>query len=151
MIHRVLALAGCGAAALIVFAAVVSAAGASPVSVLLMLATGGAVSWYGIVEAVVKAIPILFCAMAAAVPGRQGLVNIGVEGQLLLGAIGSTLAVRWFPGLPGATTLLLMASAAGLAGAAWGVLPGVLRGVTRSNETVIGLLLNYVPPVKLEV
>jgi len=131
------------------FAAVVTLAGENPRAVLLTLGAAGTSSAYGLVETIVKAIPILLCALAAAIPGRLGLVNIGGEGQLLAGAIGGTLVAQVAVGLPLVPTLALMAFVASVFGATWGLLPGVLRGLTRANEIVISLLLNYVAGLAL--
>lgn len=144
MSSRIAAIAGCFAVALGLFAGVIAMTGGQPGEVLRALATGGSNSVYGFTETIVKAIPVLLCALAAAVPGRLGLVNIGGEGQLLLGAVGATFVATNFPGMQAVPTLLLMALGAGISGAAWGLLPGLLRGLTRANETVISLLLNYV-------
>jgi general nucleoside transport system permease protein len=144
VISRASAVLGCFAVALGLFASVIAITGGHPGEVLHTLATGGADSVYGFTETVVKAIPVLLCALAAAVPGRLGLVNIGGEGQFLVGAIGATFVANTLPGMPAVPMLFLMALGAGLSGAAWGLLPGLLRGFTRANETVISLLLNYV-------
>lgn len=144
MTARVIAVALCLAAAVASFGLFLLVGGANPVTVAMTLVTGGASSAYGLIEAVVKAIPILFCALAAAVPGRLGLVNIGGEGQLLAGAMGAAFAVRVLPPVSSFATLLVMGVFAAGAGVAWGLLPGALRGLTRGNETVISLLLNYV-------
>ncbi len=144
MIARAAAVISCLALGLAAFATVIAIGGGDSIAVLRTLATGGASSVYGLTETVVKAIPVLLCALAAALPGRLGLVNIGGEGQLLLGAIGATFAIRVSPPMSAMPTLLVMALGAALAGAGWGLLPGTLRGLTRANETVISLLLNYV-------
>lgn len=144
MIRRGVAFVTCLAAAILAFALMLRVTGADAPAVIRTLATGGFSSSYGLVEAVVKAVPILLCALAAAVPGRLGLVNIGGEGQLLVGAIGATWATRLWPGAPPPMAWVLMAASGALLGAVWGWLPGLLRGMTRANETVIGLLLNYV-------
>jgi simple sugar transport system permease protein len=132
-----------------VFAVVVALGGESPSAVLLTLGAAGTNSTYGLAEAVVKSIPVLLCALAAAIPGRLGLVNIGGEGQLLLGAIGAALAAQLALGLPLAATLILMTLFAAVFGSTWGLLPGILRGLTRANEIVISLLLNYVAGLML--
>lgn len=50
---------------------------------------------YGISELLVKALPILLCALGLAVAYQARIWNIGAEGQLLLGALaGSALAVN---------------------------------------------------------
>jgi len=137
------------ASALAIFTVIVALVEGNPWPILRTLVTGGVGSVYGLTEAVVKAIPLLLCALAAAVPGRLGLVNIGGEGQFLIGAIGATLAVRLFPSMPSLVLLVLMAFFAAMAGATWGLLPGALRALTRANETVISLLLNYVAGLML--
>ena len=50
---------------------------------------------YGVSELLVKALPILLCALGLAVAYQARIWNIGAEGQLLLGALaGSALAVN---------------------------------------------------------
>jgi simple sugar transport system permease protein len=111
----------------------------------MTLATQGLHSSNSLTETIVKACPVLLCALAAAVPGRFGLVNIGAEGQLLLGAIGAMLVVNTLPaGTPPVAMLPAMAVGACLFGAGCGLLPGLLRAATHASETVISLLLNYV-------
>src|SRR6185437_11421436 len=77
------------------------------------------------------------------IAGRAGLINVGQEGQLLLGAIagtafGLTVTVSGWLGQAG----LLVASAVG--GALWAGIAAALRTWARVNETVSTLLLNYV-------
>lgn len=135
-------LAACGA--FVAFAIVIEGGGARSVEVITVLFANSFGSRAALTETLVKATPILLCAIASAIPGRLGLVNIGGEGQLIMGAIGSTFAVREFAS--GNATLLIMAMAgcAMIAGGVWGLLPGSLRAISGANETVVSLLLNYV-------
>jgi simple sugar transport system permease protein len=75
------------------------------------------------------------------------LWNIGAEGQFLLGAWGAS-AVVLAPILPAGTPAIIvipaMMVAGALAGAAWGFIPGILRGVLGVNEIITTLMLNYV-------
>ena len=127
-----------------VFAFVVALAGADPFGALATLVTGGWRSSGAVWESFLKAGPILLCALAAALPGRAGYVNIGAEGQLLFGAVGATMIVQWAPQMPGGIMLTLMALSAMLGGALLGFVPGLLKAIVRANETVVSLLLNYV-------
>ncbi|MFN7914561.1 MAG: hypothetical protein U0Q55_04420 [Vicinamibacterales bacterium] len=136
-------------AAIAMFGAVVALAGGDAWVALGTLGAAGTSSGYGLIETVVKAIPVLLCALAVAIPARLGLLNIGGEGQLVAGAVGAACAARVLTGLPPAMTLLSMGLAAGAFGAAWGALPGTLRGAARSSEVVVGLLLNYVAGLSL--
>ena len=131
-----------------IFAMVMVFAGKDVTAIAKTLATGGSTSAYGLTETAVKAIPILFCAIAVAIPGRVGLVNIGGEGQLVLGAIGAMFAVLCLPDL-GALSFGVMVVTAAIAGGLWGLLPGMLRAFTGANETLLSLLLNYVAQLLL--
>lgn len=51
--------------------------------------------------------PLIFAALAVAVPAKAGLVNVGGEGQLLLGGIGATaMSLALGGSLPGGVTLV---------------------------------------------
>ncbi|WP_434708453.1 ABC transporter permease [Pseudomonas sp. R1-1] len=99
---------------------------------------------YGISELLVKALPILLCALGLAVAYQARIWNIGAEGQLLLGALaGSALAVhiidwqsRW------ALVLILLTGT--LAGAAWAGLTAWLRTRFNANEILTSIMLNYI-------
>jgi len=135
------ALALLGAA--IVFGILVMTKGANPFSVyhsMLSTVTTSA-STDGIL---LKATPLIFAALAVAVPARAGMVNVGGEGQLVIGgvfAMGMSLAVNGH--LPGQTTLVLMCIAAAVGGALWAAIAAVLKLVIGINEAVSTLLLNY--------
>ncbi len=75
-------------------------------------------------ESLVVATPYIFAGLAVALGFRAGLFNIGVEGQLFMGAIAATFVGYSIKGLPGFIhmPLALLAGAAG--GAAWGFVPG---------------------------
>lgn len=100
---------------------------------------------YGFGEVLIKATPILLTGLAAALPARAGLINVGGEGQLAIGALLATwcgvyylsAAPAWF-GIPA----MLVAGAAG--GALWAGITAWLRVKGNMNETISSLLLNYV-------
>jgi ABC-type uncharacterized transport system permease subunit len=95
----------------------------------------------------ISAAPILFTGLAAAAAFRMKLFNIGAEGQLYLGAVGgSWIALRLGDHGAGSTPLyvLAMCVAAGIAGAIWALIPGVLRAFAHTNEIITSLMLNYV-------
>jgi simple sugar transport system permease protein len=101
---------------------------------------------YGFSELIVRMVPLLFTATAAALPARLGLINVGGEGQLLMGAIFATGGALLLPEQP-SWIVLPAASILGFAGgAAWALLPGLLRAAKFVNETISTLLLNYVAP-----
>jgi ABC-type uncharacterized transport system permease subunit len=95
----------------------------------------------------ISATPILFTGLAAAVAFRMQLFNIGAEGQLYFGAVGASwIALRLGDHGVGSTPLyvLTMCVAAGVLGAFWALIPGVLRAFAHTNEILTSLMLNYV-------
>ena len=71
-------------------------------------------------EILVKATPILLAGLAVAVPARAGLVNVGGEGQLVIGAVAAYgVSLMMGDGLPGWLVLTMMVIGAGVFGALW--------------------------------
>lgn len=99
---------------------------------------------YSFSESLVKATPILLCALAVILPARLGLITVGGEGQLYFGALTGTAIVVAFP--EGQTFLLLpaMVIAGAIGGAIWSGAAGLLRARFNVNETISTLLTNYV-------
>ncbi len=103
---------------------------------------------YALNETLLKAIPLMLAGLAVAIAFRMLFWNIGAEGQLVWGAIAATWVALFLPGmiggLPNWLLLPLMILAAFIAGAIWGVIPGVLKAYLRVNEIITTLMLNYV-------
>jgi simple sugar transport system permease protein len=87
--------------------------------------------------------PLVVAGLASAIAFRANFWNIGVEGQMILGAIFAT-AIAIFDVGPEATRLPLMAIAAALGGMLWIAGPGFLKNRLGVNEVITTLLLNYV-------
>jgi general nucleoside transport system permease protein len=102
---------------------------------------------YGLSEVAVKMIPIVLCALAVTLPARVGLVNVGPEGQLFIGAATATWVTLGFPSWP-AWLLLPAAALAGIAGGgAWAGICGFLRARSWLNEVFSTMILNYIGPL----
>ncbi len=74
------------------------------------------------------------------------LYNIGAEGQLYIGTITAAAAGLYLGGRGGPSALVIgaMVVAGCAGGAAWALIPGLLRAFFRTNEILTSLLLNYV-------
>jgi ABC-type uncharacterized transport system permease subunit len=101
-------------------------------------------SRYGLSEVLVKMTPLMITALAVTLPARLGLVNVGGEGQMFVGALAASWVALSFPGLSSALLLTLMAVAGAAAGGLWGGVAGVLRARGWLNEVFSTMLLNYV-------
>ncbi len=74
---------------------------------------------------------------------RAGLFNIGVQGQLIMGAIcAGYVGFAWQ--LPPVIHVLAALLAGVIGGAVWGGLAGWLKAVTGAHEVITTIMLNYV-------
>jgi ABC-type uncharacterized transport system permease subunit len=103
-------------------------------------------SSYGFSEVLVSMIPMMITALAVALPARVGLINVGGEGQLYIGAAFATFGALTFSSLPAWLLLPLMILLGMLGGALWAFVPGYLKAIGLVNETITTLLLNSVAP-----
>jgi len=121
------------------------AAGAPPFGALRHLILGSVGSWIKFSHVLMVWIPLALCACGLLFTFRMDLWNIGVEGQVVAGAVGATAVLRLAGGgsPPGLwVALAFLAGAAG--GAFWASLAGVLKTKGNVNEIFAGLGLNFV-------
>ncbi|MBD2028312.1 ABC transporter permease [Leptolyngbya sp. FACHB-711] len=118
--------------------------GQSPLPLLKEVVNAAFGSPYSWSETLVKTTPVLLCAIATALPARLGLISVGAEGQMYIGALVGTAPVIAFLQQPMWVVLPLMLLASGLGGALWSGFPGWLKARMGINETISTLLLNYV-------
>ena len=139
--------AGSLAAAFGIMAVVLAATGHDPGHTYAKLFEAGFTGHGALSATLISATPILFTGLAAGAAFRMQLFNIGAEGQLYLGAVGASwIALQLGDHRVGSAPLhvLAMCAAAGVLGALWALIPGVLRAFGRTNEIITSLMLNYV-------
>lgn len=118
--------------------------GVNPFEAYWILISGAFGSVNGLTSTFAKATPLLLVALGICISFRGGAINIGGEGQLIVGALSATafaLAMRSWPVwllLPG--TLIVGA----LAGALWGGIAGVLKARLNVNEILSTVMLNAI-------
>ena len=100
----------------------------------------------GFSEVIVSMIPILLTALAVSLPSRIGMINVGAEGQLYMGAIFATFAALTFSHFSSIVLLPLMMVFGILGGAVWALIPAYFRSIGLVNETITGLILNSIAP-----
>jgi general nucleoside transport system permease protein len=132
--------------ALLLFALILILMGHDPIASYGDLFNATLGSAYGFSEVIVSMIPILLTALAVALPSRIGMINVGGEGQLYMGAIFATFAALTFPDLPAWILLPLMVLLGFLGGALWALLPAYFKSIGLVNETITTLLLNSIAP-----
>src|SRR5205085_2013961 len=124
----------------------VQASGYSAVKAFSAIIDGSFGGSYPISQTLAAAIPLATIALGTAVAFRVQLWNIGGEGQFYMGAFGATGVelIGGPAGWPAAILLPVMLLAAGIAGAAWALVPAYLRAWHGVNEIITTLMLNYV-------
>jgi general nucleoside transport system permease protein len=101
-------------------------------------------AFQAISETLVATTPLMLSGLGIALAFRAGLFDIGGQGQLILGAVGATLAGFSFPWLPAAVHVPLALVTGAAFGAAWGFVPGFLKARTGAHEVITSMMLNYV-------
>jgi general nucleoside transport system permease protein len=99
---------------------------------------------YNLGELMVKATPLMLCAIGLALCYRANIWNIGAEGQLLVGAVAtSTVAVNVGP--DAGPMMLIAALLAGvIAGMIWAAVPTLLNRHFNTNIILTTIMLNYI-------
>ena len=118
-----------------------AALGRNPFAVYAVLIAGSLEGWPNLSVTLQLTTPLIFTGLAVAVAFRSGIWNIGVEGQMLMGALAAGI-VGYAAPLPdwAMVPACLLASVAG--GAAWAAIPALLRAYIGVNELVVCLMLN---------
>ena len=130
--------------ALLVGALLMLLAGASPIAAYGALFRQSLTTYFGFADTLTKMTPLLLAGLGVLTALRAGQFNLGGEGQIYMGGLGSLLVGLALPGWPLVLHLpLALLGGFGL-GAAWGALAGYLKAARGLNEVLTTLLLNYV-------
>ena len=124
---------------------VIVVVGASPVQVIGSIWSGvfGRIDRFD--RAIATLAPLLLCASGLLFTFTAGLYNLGVEGQIVFGAIAAMIPIRLFQDvLPPALVILLALISGTLGGMLWGLLAGLLKVFSEINEIFAGVGLNFV-------
>lgn len=129
--------------ALFLAAGLILAAGVNPLTAYAEMLTGALGSRLSITEMLTRATPLILTGLAAAVAFRARLWNIGAEGQFFAGAL-ITAAIGHSLGVPGWIGIPILMIAGMIAGALLLAGPAFLRLRFGVDEVVTTLLLNFI-------
>ncbi len=132
------------AAALAVGAVMLLALKVNPLEAYGAMLTGVLGSVSGFTQALVKATPLLLVGLGITIAFRGGVINIGGEGQLIVGALAATAVALALPEWPGVVLLPLTLAAGIVGGAAWGGVPGALKARLGVNEILSTIMMNQI-------
>jgi simple sugar transport system permease protein len=135
-------LVACIFGGLLLLAAVIMAAKASPIAVAVALFRGAFGSKDSLANTLVQTTPLLLTGLGVGLAFKGKLFNIGAEGQFLLGAVFTIWAGT--QKLPAPLLLPLALAAGALGGALWAGLAAALKLWRGVQEVLSTLLLNFV-------
>lgn len=130
--------------ALIIGAVMIVLMDANPIEAYQGLWEGAFGTKNAVADTMVKATPLLLVGIGICISFRGGVINIGGEGQMIVGGLAALGLALEFPNadptimIPGA----LLASF--VAGAIWGGIAGVLKAYFNVNEILSTIMLNQI-------
>jgi simple sugar transport system permease protein len=95
-------------------------------------------------EVLIRAIPLSIIALGITVAYRSGTINIGAEGQMAMGILGTTACALAFPTMPSFLLIPLSLLFGMVAGGVWGFVPGYLKAKLEVSELLSTVMLNYI-------
>jgi len=101
-------------------------------------------SLYPLSESLTTAVPYIFAGLAVALGFRCGVFNIGVEGQLYIGAVAAAFLGYSLAGLPTYIHLPVAFLGGALAGGLWAAVPGLLKALRGAHEVITTIMMNYI-------
>ena len=133
------------AAAMILGGLFLAIRGKDPFAAYGMLASRGIGTSYGITETLIRMAPLLIVSAGLLISLRAGVWNIGIDGQLMVGALFAGVAATAVAGQIANPLMWVIAALAGMGGGLlWALVPGILRVRWGLNEIITTLMMNYV-------
>jgi len=132
-------------AALLVGAVILLLQGANPLEAYRAMFGGAFGNKNGLADTLVKSVPLMLVGLGIAVAFRGGVINIGAEGQLIVGALLTTyFGVQFGAHFPGVVAIVIGLAAGMLMGAIWGAIPGFLKAQLGVNEILSTIMMNQI-------
>jgi len=118
--------------------------GANPLEAFSALVDGAFGSTNALADTVVKATPLLLIGLGICISFRGNVINLGGEGQMIIGALAATALGLAFPDWPAALMIPLAMLAGFLGGAIWGGIPGALKAYFNASELLSTIMMNAI-------
>ena len=99
---------------------------------------------FNLQQTLITTTPYILVGLAVAFAFRAGLFNIGGQGQYTVGGIVAVWIGSSFASMSPFLHIVLAIAAAGLAGAAWAGIAGILKAALGVNEVISTIMLNWI-------
>ena len=145
VLRSVLPLIGLVAVAVVLLSLLLLVTGHEVLPALRALGRGAVGSWYAISSATMtRMVPLALAGLAVSLAFRAGILNVGAEGQLLVGAALATALAAPLTGVPPGVALPILLGAGAVGGALWAGIAAVLRLRFGVLEVISTIMLNFV-------
>lgn len=131
--------------ALLIGAVVLIFLDVNPVEAYTAMFTGAFTNKNGLADTLVKGTPLMLVGLGIVIAFRANVINIGAEGQLIVGAMLTTfLGLQLGDAMPGWLVIPICVVGGTLMGAFWGAVPGYLKARLGVNEILSTIMMNQI-------
>ncbi len=130
-------------AAFLVGGIIIALIGENPFTTYKVMIEKSLFSYNGLMKTLHMASPLILTGLAIAVTFKANIFNMGVEGQMRLGALFAAVVGFTFD-LPPALHILVCLLTGVVVGVLFALIPAILKAYFKVNEMVVTLMLNYV-------
>ncbi|MBX2882435.1 MAG: ABC transporter permease [Granulosicoccus sp.] len=131
-------------AALLIGAVMLLSLGANPLQGYATMFSAAFGTLDGLAATAVKSIPLMLVGVGICIAFRANVINIGGEGQMVLGGLFATMTALAFPYLPSVVLVPMVLLAGMIGGGLWGAIPGALKAYFNVSEILSTIMLNIV-------
>jgi len=117
---------------------------ANPISGYMTMLNAAFGSLEGFANTSVKSIPLLLVGVGICIAFRANVINIGGEGQMVIGALMATAIALSLPNAPSWILIPLVLVIGAIGGAFWGAIAGALKAYFNVSEILSTIMLNIV-------
>jgi len=102
-------------------------------------------STFNLTQTLLRTTTFAFTGLAVAFAFRCGMFNIGGQGQYTMGVVvGIWVGAYWGDALPNGLHVVVGILLAGVAGALWGGIAGILKATVGAHEVITTIMLNWI-------
>jgi len=130
--------------ALLVFSVILLLLGYDPISALVSIPTGAFGRPISISETLIRFIPLLLTAMAFLIALKARFMNLGVEGQLYIGALLAYLVGARMEIVPSFIAIPLVFIGGFMGGVLWLAIPLIMKTKLGVNEIFPTIVMNFI-------
>ena len=145
-LNYLLQLGLCLALSILIGSILILISGDNPIAVYTGLIQQAFFTPLGIMIAVQRATPLILTSLAAALAFQGGAINMGLEGQFMVGGSIAALFAAALPEMPRAIAIPIVLLFCALFGALAGLVPAIFKIVSGVSEVITGMIANLIMP-----